>query len=83
MPTEVVTLREAFGLLSTGIKNSDKVAIGTFWEFVRDVWSLSFERPELFKAWHVQFLCEELEATINEGLITLRCYPVPTSKVRF
>ena len=67
MPQEVVTLKEAFGLLSTGIKNSDKVAIGTFWEFVRDVWSLSFERPELFKAWHVQFLCEELEATINEG----------------
>ena len=67
MPQEVVTLREAFGLLSTGIKDSEKVAIGTFWEFVRDVWSLSFERPELFRAWHVQFLCEELEATINEG----------------
>tara|TARA_R110000765_G_scaffold219796_1_gene323847 strand:+ start:820 stop:2463 length:1644 start_codon:yes stop_codon:yes gene_type:complete len=67
MPTEVVTLKEAFGLLSTGIKNSDKVAIGTFWEFVRDVWSLSFERPELFKAWHVKFLCEELEATINDN----------------
>tara|TARA_R110000765_G_scaffold238530_1_gene341230 strand:+ start:47 stop:1690 length:1644 start_codon:yes stop_codon:yes gene_type:complete len=67
MPTEVVTLKEAFGLLSTGIKNSDKVSVGSFWEFVRDVWSLSFERPELFKAWHVQFLCEELEATVNEG----------------
>ena len=66
MPTEVVTLKEAFGLLSTGIKNSDKVAIGSFWEFVRDIWGLSFERPELFRAWHVQFLCEELEATIKE-----------------
>jgi len=67
MPQEVVTLKEAFGLLSTGIKDSEKVAIGTFWEFVRDIWADSFERPELFKAWHVEFLCTELEETLNEG----------------
>jgi len=67
MPQEVVTLKEAFGLLSTGIKDSEKVAIGTFWEFVRDIWADSFERPELFKAWHVEFLCNELEETLNEG----------------
>ena len=67
MPQEVVTLKEAFGLLSTGIKDSEKVAIGTFWEFVRDIWADSFERPELFRAWHVEFLCNELEETINEG----------------
>ena len=66
MPTEVVTLKEAFGLLSTGIENSDKVAVGSFWEFVRDIWGLSFQRPELFRAWHVKFLCEELEATIKD-----------------
>ena len=68
MPQEVVTLKEAFGLLSTGIKDSEKVAIGTFWEFVRDIWADSFERPELFRAWHVEFLCTELEETLNEGI---------------
>ncbi len=69
MPQEVVTLKEAFGLLSAGIQNSEKVAIGSFWEFTRDIWSQSFERPELFNAWHVEFLCTEMESTIyDEGL---------------
>ena len=67
MPAEVVTLREAFDVLSSGIENSEKVSIGTFFEFTRDVWSLSFEKPELFNVWHVKLLCEELEGSITKG----------------
>lgn len=46
----------------------DTVEIGTFWEFVRDIWSLSFDKPELFSEWHVQYLAEDIEDAVSQGL---------------
>jgi hypothetical protein len=42
--------------------------LGSFWEFVRDVWSLSFDRPQLFNAWHVGFLAEDIQDAVEQGL---------------
>jgi len=49
-----------------GVEQTAK--IGSFWEFVRDVWSQSFEKPELFNAWHVGYLAEDIQDAVEQGL---------------
>ena len=38
-----------------------------FFEFVRDVWSQGYEKPEHFNLWHIKLLCEELQESIENG----------------
>lgn len=50
------------------LETNKKFAVGGFWDFVRDVWSQSFDTPELFNAWHVGQICEDVEYALGEGL---------------
>ena len=43
------------------------VQIGSFFEFVRDIWSLSYDNPEHFNLWHVKMLCDDVESSMSEG----------------
>lgn len=61
---------EAIKHLSDELTGAGKVSvnIGSFWEFVRDIWSLSFSKPELFNEWHVGYLAEDIEDAVSQGL---------------
>jgi hypothetical protein len=54
----------AEGMLSIGNSVPD---VGTFGEFVSKYWSQSYEKPEWFDTWHVQYLCNALEQAMSDG----------------
>ena len=54
MVKEVTTVNKAFELLSSGLEAHNTTQVGSFWEFLRDIWSQGFDHPEYFKAWHVE-----------------------------
>ena len=41
--------------------------VGSFWNFIRDIWSQGFAEPEFFSAWHVGQVCEDVDRAIEEG----------------
>ena len=41
--------------------------VGSFWDFIRDVWSQGFSEPEFFNAWHVGQVCEDVDDAIAQG----------------
>jgi len=75
MSNELTTYNKAFEMLADRLVTSRKYSIGSFWEFVRDVWSLGFEHPEYFKAWHVGKLCEEVEECMENKMNYLAILP--------
>ena len=66
--TEVTTYNDAFARLAEDLVKDEQVQVGSFWEFLRDVWSLSFEHPEYFKAWHIGVIAEDIEECLESGL---------------
>ena len=67
MPAEEVTsINNAMNLLAEGlITKQGRTQIGSFWEFVRDIWSQSYDHPEYFQAWHVGVLAEDIEECVD------------------
>ena len=67
MANEVVTVADALARLSEGLSTTQKHSIGSFHEFIIDIWSQSFERPELFNTWHVGVIAEDAERALADG----------------
>ena len=67
MANEVVTVADALARLSEGLSTNQKQSIGSFHEFVVDIWSQSFERPELFDTWHVGVITEDAERALSDN----------------
>jgi len=66
---DLVTFDDAFSKLAEGITTGNtSYRVGSFYEFLRDVWSQSFDNPEYFGAWHVGVLAEDIEDCIEKGL---------------
>ena len=65
--SQTATFQQAFDQLADGLLSHQRVNVGSFWEFLRDIWCLSFDNPEYFKAWHVGVLAEDIEQCIQEG----------------
>ena len=69
MAEEVTSINNAMNLLAEGLMtNQGRTKIGSFWEFVRDIWSQSYDHPEYFQAWHVGVLAEDIEECVDAGL---------------
>ena len=64
--SEVTTFAKAFDVLAQGLQSHQTFKAGSFWEFIRDIWSLSFEHPEYFRAWHIGVIAEDIERCIEE-----------------
>ena len=62
------TFEDALARLADGLEARQAIKVGSFWEFLRDIWSLSFDHPEYFKAWHVGVVAEDVERCVEEGL---------------
>ena len=73
--TKKITYKEGLNQLASRLLNPNSNAfsgelgfeIGSFNDFVRDIWSQGYEYPEHFSLWHVELLCRELEQSINNG----------------
>jgi hypothetical protein len=66
---ELVTFDDAFSKLAEGITTGNtSYQVGSFYEFLRDTWSQSFDNPEYFNAWHVGVLADDIEDCLEKGL---------------
>ena len=58
---KLFTMDEALLKLSEGLEEQTSIKVGSFWEFVRDIWSQGYDHPEYFNAWHIGLLCEDVQ----------------------
>ena len=66
---KVTTFSDAFARLSDGLtSNKGRVEVGSFHEFLVNIWALSFEHPEYFQAWHVGQVAEDIEYCLQNEL---------------
>ena len=63
----VTTFTKAFDVLAQGLQTHQAIRMGSFWEFLRDVWSQGFDHPEYFQAWHIGVLAEDIETALADG----------------
>jgi hypothetical protein len=68
MPKDVVSVESAFDLLSKGLMDQKKYDVGSFKEFVQNIWCLSYDNPEYFKAWHVGLLADDIQECVETGM---------------
>ena len=64
--SNTITFQDAFNKLADGLLSHQTIRVGSFWEFLRDIWCQSFDHPEYFRAWHVGVLAEDIEQCIQE-----------------
>ena len=67
MSQEITTFSHAFELLSDGLVKDKKFHVGSFPEFLVDIWSQGYDHPEYFQAWHVQLIAEDIERCLRDG----------------
>ena len=67
MASEITTVENAFNLLSEGLQNQKKYKVGSFKDFLRNIWCQSFDHPEYFQAWHVGVLADDIEECLRTG----------------
>ena len=68
MAKEVVNIQDAMKALSNGLEKQKQHDVGSFREFIENIWAHSYDNPEYFKAWHVSLLAEDIEECLAEGL---------------
>ena len=68
MPKDIVSVEGAFDLLSKGLMDQKKYEVGSFKNFVQNIWSLSYDNPEYFKAWHVGVLADDIQECVETGM---------------
>jgi len=62
------TFQDAFTRLAEGLETQAPIKVGSFWEFLRDIWSQGYDHPEYFKAWHVGVVAEDIQECVETGL---------------
>ena len=68
MAKEIVNIQDAFKALSKGLTEQKKHDVGSFREFIENIWAQSYDNPEYFKAWHVSLLAEDIEECLETGM---------------
>ena len=78
MPNEI-TLNSALELMAQQLEGIEpgthKPVVGSFGDFVRDIWSKGFEKPEYFDAWHVGRICDDVDQALEEDLHYIAIMP--------
>ena len=73
MTKEVTTVDKAFEMLYTGLQAHTSTQIGSFGDFLRDVWSQGFDHPEYFNAWHIGVVADDIEQCLEDGKNLCSC----------
>ena len=63
-----ITYDNALARLADGLLSDKKYKVGSFKEFLVNIWSQSYDNPEYFKAWHVQVVADDIEECLEKGL---------------
>ena len=64
---EAITVSDALAQLSQGLTSNQRAKVGSFYEFITQIWAKSFDRPELFDAWHVGVISDDIERALEEN----------------
>ncbi|MBI2020135.1 hypothetical protein HYS94_01825 [Candidatus Daviesbacteria bacterium] len=69
MSQSLLTYKQALTNLADSLLTRDEksIKIGGFYEFVRDIWSKSYEHPERFKMFHIEVICHDVEEALATG----------------
>ena len=65
---DIITIDNAFDLLSKGLAKQERYQIGSFKEFLQNIWCYSYDNPEYFKAWHVGVIADDIQECLETGL---------------
>ena len=68
MANDVITIDSAFDLLSKGLIGQQKYQVGSFREFLQNIWCYSYDNPEYFQAWHVGVIADDIQECVESGL---------------
>ena len=68
MANDVITIDSAFDLLSKGLIGQQKYQVGSFREFLQNIWCHSYDNPEYFQAWHVGVIADDIQECVESGL---------------
>ena len=68
MAKDILSVENAFSMLSDGLLEQKRYEVGSFREFIENIWAHSYDNPEYFKAWHVSLLAEDIEECLETGL---------------
>ena len=68
MAKELITIESAFNMLSDALVEQEKYQVGSFRDFLQNVWCYSYDNPEYFKAWHVGVLADDIEECLETGM---------------
>ena len=68
MAKDIISVNNAFNMLSDQLSEQKRYEVGSFREFIENIWALSYDNPEYFKAWHVSLLAEDIEECLETGL---------------
>ena len=68
MAEEITTIRNALSTIADGLTEQKKYEVGSFREFVQNIWCYGYDNPEYFKAWHVSVITEDVEECMETGL---------------
>lgn len=73
---DALSLTDALNRIAEGLlSSSNTIKVGSFWEFVRDIWSKGYEHPEYFFAYHVGLICTDLDRAIADGKFYVAVLP--------
>ena len=71
--SDLITVADATKLISDRLINRPSIKVGSFEEFLINIFSKSFDIPENFKLWHVQFMANKAQEAweSNKDLVCL------------
>ena len=75
MAKELITIESAFNMLSDALVEQEKYQVGSFRDFLQNVWCYSYDNPEYFQAWHVGVLADDIEECLETGMNYLAVLP--------
>ena len=64
---DVITIENAFNVLSEGLIGQQKYRVGSFRDFIQNVWCQSYDNPEYFQAWHVGVIADDIQECVETG----------------
>ena len=68
MAEEITNIRNALSTLADGLTEQEKYEVGSFRNFVQNIWCYGYDNPEYFNAWHVSVITEDVEECMELGL---------------
>ena len=67
MSKDLVSIEAAFSMISDALVEQNKYDVGSFKEFLRNIWCYSYDNPEYFNAWHVGILADDIQECLETG----------------